>query len=361
MYEAALEPALWPLVVHRFGDVFGGSAALVVNDPISGVSSLAEAVNFEPGFLASYVAHYGRASPWVKKFLTLPVGALLHRDLAPEIELESTEYYNDWLKPQGLKDALGGVLGKAGNSLSYIIVLRSEYLGAFSGRHHADFQLANTNLQRALAIHARLARNNAHERALFEALDRAGLAAFLLRHDRRLIAHNAPAEHLLTEGLALRSVRNILQPRDPAADTALTHAVAQACRLNLGQAISLSHPASDRPPLSALVVPVPNPSVPFALLEAAGGFALVLVRDPNRTPGPDIHILRSLFGLTAAEARLLAALASGKALDNIAAERGVSYATLRAQLRAVMAKTGTRRQGELVALTSRHPGWHERS
>jgi DNA-binding CsgD family transcriptional regulator len=57
-----------------------------------------------------------------------------------------------------------------------------------------------------------------------------------------------------------------------------------------------------------------------------------------------------LFGLTPAEACLAVALAGGKRLEDVAEERGVRMPTLRTQLPAVLDKTGTRRQADLMRL-----------
>jgi DNA-binding CsgD family transcriptional regulator len=67
------------------------------------------------------------------------------------------------------------------------------------------------------------------------------------------------------------------------------------------------------------------------------------------------HHLGHLFGLTPAEARLAAEVASGKRLAVIAGQRGVRMPTLRTQMRAIFAKTGTGRQAELVHLIAGIP------
>ena len=61
-------------------------------------------------------------------------------------------------------------------------------------------------------------------------------------------------------------------------------------------------------------------------------------------------LLRRAYGLTAAEARLALALDRGGTLVEIAARLGVSYETVRAQLKAAFTKTGTRKQRDLLAL-----------
>jgi DNA-binding CsgD family transcriptional regulator len=57
-----------------------------------------------------------------------------------------------------------------------------------------------------------------------------------------------------------------------------------------------------------------------------------------------------LFGLTKGEAQVALGIASGKAADEIAHERAVSVGTVRTQLKALLQKTETDRQAELVRL-----------
>ncbi|WP_129267576.1 helix-turn-helix transcriptional regulator [Bradyrhizobium betae] len=58
--------------------------------------------------------------------------------------------------------------------------------------------------------------------------------------------------------------------------------------------------------------------------------------------------LVSLFELTDAESRLTSALVAGSTLEEYAVRRGVELSTVRYQLKQVLAKTGTRRQVDLV-------------
>jgi DNA-binding CsgD family transcriptional regulator len=59
--------------------------------------------------------------------------------------------------------------------------------------------------------------------------------------------------------------------------------------------------------------------------------------------------IQAVFGLSPAEARMASALTAGRTLAEYANEAGLSRNTVRNQLSAVLAKTGTRRQTELVA------------
>ena len=61
------------------------------------------------------------------------------------------------------------------------------------------------------------------------------------------------------------------------------------------------------------------------------------------------RVLADEFGLTPAEAAVSAMLCTGANLRDIAAVRGAAVATVRNQVKSVMAKAGVRRQPELVA------------
>ena len=94
-----------------------------------------------------------------------------------------------------------------------------------------------------------------------------------------------------------------------------------------------------------------------------GLFHLRMVRTDTAAPhvlvvSSELHwpegfddLLRSAFEFTEAETDVVRGLAEGRSLVEIAERRGRSLATLRTQLKSVMAKTETRSQAELVRLT----------
>ncbi|MDQ3776088.1 MAG: helix-turn-helix transcriptional regulator [Pseudomonadota bacterium] len=81
--------------------------------------------------------------------------------------------------------------------------------------------------------------------------------------------------------------------------------------------------------------------------------AWLQITDPAEAPRDLTETLRRLYGLTAAESRLVAALARGDTPKAAAQRFHVTDNTIRTQLKSVLAKTGVRRQVELVLLVSR--------
>ncbi len=88
---------------------------------------------------------------------------------------------------------------------------------------------------------------------------------------------------------------------------------------------------------------------------ADNGLALLCIAC-SRLRTPDAPLLGQLFGLTGAESALMAAVAGGERLHACAARRGVSLATVRAQLRNVFVKTGAATQSELTFIAWSIPG-----
>lgn len=97
--------------------------------------------------------------------------------------------------------------------------------------------------------------------------------------------------------------------------------------------------------MQLLVLPLP------ARLQASNSWArplaLLVLHEPQQP-----HLLEQLYGLTPAEARLAQALCQGHAPAQAAERLGIGVGTMRSQLKAIFAKTGTGRQADLVRLLS---------
>lgn len=64
---------------------------------------------------------------------------------------------------------------------------------------------------------------------------------------------------------------------------------------------------------------------------------------------PTADVLQGLFDLTPAEARVARSVGERHTVETIAASLGVSRETVRTQIKAVLAKTGAARQGDMAA------------
>jgi len=86
---------------------------------------------------------------------------------------------------------------------------------------------------------------------------------------------------------------------------------------------------------------------------AGKGWAAAKLAELMDLPVPSEQMLRTIFDLTPAEARLAQSLSRGDNLEHVAQSLNIRMTTARSQLAAIFAKTQTCRQAQLVAILSR--------
>jgi DNA-binding CsgD family transcriptional regulator len=84
-----------------------------------------------------------------------------------------------------------------------------------------------------------------------------------------------------------------------------------------------------------------------------GAHLIAVLVDPEICPEPSPALLNQLFGLTRKEALVATYLMCGSTIQEMAKETGVGVGTIRTQSKTIFAKTGTKRQAELVGLLTR--------
>lgn len=348
-YEAALDPNLWTGLAPQVAAAFDASSAVLKTYDASGAVGLLEVTdNFGHAPKDEALADYWhRNDLWVERSAAYGAGrVVVGHELVPASELEETGYYRDWLRPLAIHDLVGGVV-PLGGGLGVLGVHRDRAEAVFGARETRTAAILLPHLERALKIQARLA--PVARQAASTALEQSGVAALVVDGaTRRILYLNAAAEHLLARTPELSVTRGRLAARDPLSETRLAVALSRALATAQGRpqpppsAVAL--PRSERSPLILTAAPLPA----AVSLRGAPG-VLVLLRDPE-TSSPRARVLQELFGLTATEASVAAAICRGASLPDVAVELRIGLSTVRTHLKSVMLKTNTRRQAELVAL-----------
>jgi DNA-binding CsgD family transcriptional regulator len=174
-------------------------------------------------------------------------------------------------------------------------------------------------------------------------LDGVPLPAYLLASDRRLLARNAAAENDplafacigMAYGRIVRFAGHATEPLERVFHRAL-HAAAATAVVTSRDA---GRQALWRVSMGAV-----------AARHAVGEAAVVMLIVPPASTATTLAALQRLYGLTTAEARVLASLLDDRRPREIAHDLGIAITTVRSHLKALFAKTCTRRQSELVAL-----------
>jgi DNA-binding CsgD family transcriptional regulator len=365
LYDAALDVERWPVFLNALVEPFGAACgALDLFDPKSNATQRLLDFGREAAFTASYAQHYAALNPYpAAAFLKAPVGKVIPAtDVVGEGDVIGTEFYNDWLRPQGINPRhLRLVLEKDKDSMLLFTMMPQVRETRWNlDKYSKRLELLAPHLARAIALNRNSASARATERVMGEILQAFEAPAFLLDRADRIVAANTPGEALMRQEQVLRldPLGGLCAAR-PAEDGAFKAALAkvQGARGLTQGPVRLLSCRSGSAWLAWILSTRPRSSdgscQRFRLMEESPrATALVLVTLAAAAAGARISVdaIKAAFGLSTAEARLASALVAGRTLAEYADRTGHSLTTVRNQLAAVFDKTATHRQSELVLL-----------
>ena len=346
IYDAGVDPACWPDTLGHIADACGATSAGMTIQGRKPADCSGLTVRLDPAFMASYIAHFHSVNPIWSRVSRAPAGTVQTDSMIlARREFSRTEFFNDFLVPQGTAAMLNAVVLVEEGRQTVVTVHGPR---AFDSEDIRLYELITPHLQRAVQLNARLADLEIGRSAYAEALNQLTEGVLLVDATAHVLFANEAAEKLFGPGL--RFGGRVFRAA-ATAETALLHAriARSACFATDVPAegpLALSR-GSGRAPLAALVIPFrsealwpsrPNPA------------AIVFLTDPDSTPAQGAAPLRKLFGLTPAETAVALEVSNGKGLRACADKLGVSLGTVRTHLGRVFEKTNTRRQAELVGL-----------
>ena len=353
IYAAAAEPRGWADVLRELTQLISGSCAALHVHSTAGTSFAFDMdYNADPVALAEYAQHYYKINPLMGPLARVPVGATVcDRSLLRWDEFVKCEYYQDYGRRYDMGGSATIVLGGEGAYRSCLGILHRWGAEPFSEEQLALLRRLTPHLQRAIAINRRFDALHAAMDAVAGTLDRLETGVLLLNGFGMVVHANSAAEALLRCKDGLFAVRGKLRAADPAANEALEAAVldALANRGQRGGFVAITR-GEGRRPLPVRVAALPEGHAHLQGASAARAIVFVTVPETEiRQPGTAAAIMAA-YGLTAAERRVAEAVAAGDTLKEVAEKLGIANVTARNHLTRAMAKTGTRRQAELVRL-----------
>jgi DNA-binding CsgD family transcriptional regulator/PAS domain-containing protein len=298
----------------------------------------------------TYNQSFKHRDPFRQQFLRNPrVGVFEGVELCPYRELVKTEMYREFLNPLKLHHTTYIVLSMSPRKYEFISMWRGAGRPELDHEAHYLLKLVMPHIQTALQVRQVLnaAEHRAHNAEAL--LDISSTAAILLDDDGHIVFMNTAAQNLTLDCDGMRINGDQLFPTDPASRMEFRSLVLAAAAFNHehpGGALTLARPSGKRA-LQVLVTP-------FRPVDAFRSLArvLVLATDPEvKVNFPDA-ILRALYDLTPAETEIANGLLTGFSIEDLALLRKVSVATVRSQMKALLGKTDTRRQTDLVRLLS---------
>jgi DNA-binding CsgD family transcriptional regulator len=340
IYEAAAFPERWPKVMDRvsmFAGAAGGSLHVV-----SGDSTFRRASERLDPLLARWVEEgWHHHTFWHERALAFQeprfYGVL---DLCTPEELERDPMYNGFFAPRGYGWSVGSVFRPGPEELVRLNIQYRADHGPVGKAQMKRLDRLRNHLGRAAMMVVRTERRT--PQIGVAALDVLGIPAAIISRKGRVLAYNCNFERVSSHILIRAHDRVVFRHRQ-------AEALFQAALTRASLASSIPIPATDHGD-AAIAHLVPTSGDARDIFGADTAIMMVSTSEPAETA--PVQLIRSLFDLTPAEARLAAALLRGQSLTEIAQTTEISRHTLKTQLASIFAKTNTSRQAQLVSLVS---------
>jgi DNA-binding CsgD family transcriptional regulator len=349
IYEAGAMPEMWPDALLALSELVGGRGALLFTARGDRTRWLASP-GFDKDMDAYFENGYHAGNERTRRLMERKhPGFLTDLDVFDAAEMEQQRVFQDFWFPRGYGWGTATVIPvPSGDTLVYHAE-RGRTDGPVTPDLVDRLDQLRPHLARAALLSARL--DLQRVQAMTQALAALGLPAAVLNRAGRVAAANRLLAPLIPSIMQDRAIRLTLS--DEAADQLFAQALA---RIDAGPIMSSAPslgsvpiPAKGQwPPMILHVLPVSGVANDIFSLARAIVVATPVV--PREVPSA--QVIQGLFDLTPGEARVAGLVGGGARPREAATELGVAEETVRTLLKRVFAKTGVRRQAELVALLS---------
>jgi DNA-binding CsgD family transcriptional regulator len=356
---AVLEPERWEAALEKLSRALGATqAALFSPDPGAAATPLVASTHNTRDALADYAANWVDRDAWnvaaaTRNHFAIAGAVDFGRSALSAAALRRTAFHSDYLRRYDIGEVMTLKVSDARDQyipITHLSLFRPTSLKEFDEHDKAPLHALWPHLRRAIRAHYLLSRAQRIDRLPHEMLEALPHPAWVLRSDASIEFANRAACSATASQSWIQTRNGRLFALGDLDAVRLEAGVRSA-----GRGGAFAH-AAGIPSSSGLryvgvhIVPlVESHAMAVAWPQAA---ALLMLRLPVSADDRQRWMarLQTAHGLTLSEVRVLERLACGQDPHSIAAELGVSYATVRTHLRALYDKTGCHRQAELVRL-----------
>jgi DNA-binding CsgD family transcriptional regulator len=350
IYECAFVPDLWPEILAelvQLGGAMSGWLCISNGNVLRWSASSEEArSDLRPLMESGWIPRSERFNRLLRAKQT---GFIPDSILYTPEEMRNDPAYRDMLHPRGMGWASATAIALPTGDDMVIALERAYDQGSASPAVLQTLNTVHPHLARASLVAARMQMERA--RAAAQALGLLGIPALVFNDNEKVLSTN----HLIEDSneFVLWRANDRITLRDAGADALLRDAIATVDQDD-APAVRSFPVRSEDSMMIAHVVPIRG-SARDILFRCA---AMLMLTPVTRPEAPSVELIRSLFDLTPAEARVARGLAAGQTVKDIATESGTSANTVRSHVKVVLTKVGYNRQADVVALLNglRPPG-----
>jgi DNA-binding CsgD family transcriptional regulator len=355
IYDASLEPELWPGVLSKAARYTPGiTASLFAKD----VNSKSFELHYQSGGIDQHYIHlyrdkYSRIDPLTTMHYFTEVGEPTSVvDLCPYHEFIETRFFKEWAGPQGLVDFVGAAIEKRGTGVAMFGVFRHENHGLVDDAARRRIRLITPHIRRAVAIGRAIDLRSTQAATFLTVFDSMSASMFLIDAGGRIVHANASGYAMLAAENVLRADSGRIAPYDAKARQDLREMFDAAAKGDAALGVrGIAFPILARDGENYLAHLLPLTSGARGRTGSSFGAAAILLIQKASPAVPAIpEVIAKTYKLTPAELRILLAIAEIGGVSEVAEAFGVSETTIKFHLKNLFEKTGARRQADLVRL-----------
>jgi DNA-binding CsgD family transcriptional regulator len=356
VYDAALEPQLWPDVLGSATRFVGGRCAgLLSQNTASKYAQALFTYGVDSHYIQTYQEEYAIIDLTTTALSLFDIERIISvNDVMPYDEFLESRIYNEWARPQGLVDSAKVTLERSATSSAFLSIMRSEACGLVDEEMRRRMQLIVPHMRRSVLIGNVIDFKTAEADMLAATFDGLRTSIFLVDTLGRIIHANSSGHTLTGKADALRTVRGKLTALDARAEHQLNeiYAIARGGDAAVGtKGIDVPLLTPDREHYIAHVLPLTSGARRRAAA-ASGAVAAVFVRKAVLQTSSALGVIGKTYRLTPTELRVLGAVVEIGGAPEVADALGVTTNTVKTHLQRLFDKTGTSRQADLVKLVA---------
>lgn len=361
--SAVANPQEWEHFLDQLSLTTSAPTAFVIyRDPQKGINQVsfhggihtrAERETLYASSKQMYAECYGAQDPFHIALMRSGLrGAVPGEALVEPTALRMSEMYNALLAPHALDHLCVMPIQFRKDVHHQLCIWREKSPGIFGQDECGWLQLLEPHLRMALVLNQTFRSKDVQLAKSEVLMNLSNNPAFLLDRFLRLVHMNGRADEMLRSGDTIRLVGGRIEARDALSQKRLRDLLAKVVSK---KSVELSDPGGIVP----LTILKPSPHYAYALVAPVGiavengitsPHVLILISSSDDRSTSINPMMRRLWGCTEAECAIANLLLGSNDLLEMSEKRRVSIGTVRNQMKSLLAKTGTRRQGDLVKL-----------
>lgn len=355
IHDAVLDTSLWSVALGNVARFVGGSSAVLLSKEAATRSAhIHYESGIDPHYLQLYLDQYVKLDPAAAGRCSIQIEQpVTVADLMPHHEFFATQFYREWVQPQGMVDYIAAVLDRSATLAATLVVFRHERDGLADDAARQRMRLVAPHIRRALLVGRLIDIKVAAAATFADTLDGLSAGICMIDPEGRIVHANVAARAILDAGDFLSGAGGRIAARDGKADKILRELIGSAQEGNeagadRSAAVPLRAPDGTRYVLHVLPL---SPAVRGPTESAAAAAALIIRKASVESPSAPDVIARA-YRLTPTELRVLLAIVEVGGVPEVATSLGVAESTVKTHLVHLFEKTGACRQADLVKIVA---------